>query len=227
MKSKEKIRNNKGITLIALVITIIVLLILAGVSIAMLTGENGLLIQTQRAKANSEVAEAKELAAMKITEQYAEFLQEKYSDTSNNSQTFTPKDFKSGKYEIKDGKITITPKGMNENGEEVTISGTVNEGTGIIGWTENNEGSKTMITFTINGDWSVGEDWNSSCSAEEEMTWGEWVESEYNTNNLIVKENSGMIGIEGTFSNVAIVGSEYVSPSDRIIANCTYCLTQE
>ena len=39
---KEKTRfNQKGITLIALVITIIVLLILAGVTIAMLTGENG------------------------------------------------------------------------------------------------------------------------------------------------------------------------------------------
>ena len=41
--------NNKGITLIALVITIIVLLILAGVSIAMLTGENGILHQAQNA----------------------------------------------------------------------------------------------------------------------------------------------------------------------------------
>ena len=41
MKQKERKKlNNKGITLIALVITIIVLLILAGVSIAMLTGEN-------------------------------------------------------------------------------------------------------------------------------------------------------------------------------------------
>ena len=38
-----KENNIKGITLIALVITIIVLLILAGVSIAMLTGQNGLL----------------------------------------------------------------------------------------------------------------------------------------------------------------------------------------
>ena len=37
---KEKFKQGKGITLIALVITIIVLLILAGVSIAMLTGEN-------------------------------------------------------------------------------------------------------------------------------------------------------------------------------------------
>ena len=37
---KGKLKQVKGITLIALVITIIVLLILAGVSIAMLTGEN-------------------------------------------------------------------------------------------------------------------------------------------------------------------------------------------
>ena len=52
-KSKEerKVRNtlksNKGITLIALVITIIVLLILAGVTIAMLSGENGILSRAQ------------------------------------------------------------------------------------------------------------------------------------------------------------------------------------
>ena len=43
-------KNNKGITLIALVITIIVLLILAGVSIAMLTGENGILTQANESK---------------------------------------------------------------------------------------------------------------------------------------------------------------------------------
>ena len=36
-------KKERGITLIALVITIIVLLILAGVSIAMLTGNNGIL----------------------------------------------------------------------------------------------------------------------------------------------------------------------------------------
>ena len=37
---KEKLKQEKGITLIALVITVIVLLILAGISIAMLTGDN-------------------------------------------------------------------------------------------------------------------------------------------------------------------------------------------
>ena len=39
MKNRKVLKNN-GITLIALIVTIIVLLILAGVSIAMLTGEN-------------------------------------------------------------------------------------------------------------------------------------------------------------------------------------------
>ena len=47
---KEMKTSPKGITLIALVITIIVLLILAGVSIAMLTGDNGILTQAKEAK---------------------------------------------------------------------------------------------------------------------------------------------------------------------------------
>ena len=47
-------QNTRGITLIALVITIIVLLILAGVSIAMLTGQNGILTQAQNAKQTTE-----------------------------------------------------------------------------------------------------------------------------------------------------------------------------
>ena len=53
-------RNQKGITLIALVITIIVLLILAGVSIAMLTGQNGILTQANSAKSKTTAAEAVE-----------------------------------------------------------------------------------------------------------------------------------------------------------------------
>ena len=43
-------KKQKGITLIALVITIIVLLILAGVTIVSLTGENGLLARAVQAK---------------------------------------------------------------------------------------------------------------------------------------------------------------------------------
>ena len=53
-------KENKGITLIALVITIIVLLILAGVSIATLAGEHGILTQANNAKQRTEDAAKKE-----------------------------------------------------------------------------------------------------------------------------------------------------------------------
>ena len=57
---KEKIRNKRGITLIALVVTIIVLLILAGVTIATLTGENGILTKAQEAKEKTDKAQKDE-----------------------------------------------------------------------------------------------------------------------------------------------------------------------
>ena len=60
-KTKEKlIKTNKGITLIALVITIVVLIILAGISIGALTGNNGIINQTQNAKEQTEIADEKE-----------------------------------------------------------------------------------------------------------------------------------------------------------------------
>ena len=70
-RTMEKLRKNKGITLIALVITIIVLLILAGVSIAMLTGQNGILTQAQRAKSETENAAKNEAA---ILDEYNKYL---------------------------------------------------------------------------------------------------------------------------------------------------------
>ena len=44
MKKLQNLRNNKGITLIALIITVIVMLILAGVAINLTIGENGIFI---------------------------------------------------------------------------------------------------------------------------------------------------------------------------------------
>ena len=61
---KEFLKQKKGITLIALVITIIVLLILAGVSIAMLTGDNGIITQAQRAKEETEKSAEEEASQL-------------------------------------------------------------------------------------------------------------------------------------------------------------------
>ena len=69
---KKILGREKGITLIALVITIIVLLILAGVSISMLTGDNGILTQAQNAKEETEKASLIEQIQMDILEKQTE-----------------------------------------------------------------------------------------------------------------------------------------------------------
>ena len=59
MKGKKGIKN-KGITLIALVVTILVLLILAGISIGMLTGDNSIFLRAKEAKFKTRMAEIAE-----------------------------------------------------------------------------------------------------------------------------------------------------------------------
>lgn len=56
----NKIKSTKGITLISLVVTIIILLILAGVTIATLMGDNGLINKAKDAKIKTEIASIKE-----------------------------------------------------------------------------------------------------------------------------------------------------------------------
>ena len=126
------IRNKKGITLIALVITIIVLLILAGVSIAMLTGTNGILTQAQKAKLSTELSSYKEQLELYKTEKLAEnreFLEStltvgkeslKYNTQpegeTGNIKTVIPsiKDEYIDKVEIIKGSLLINTQDKNE-----------------------------------------------------------------------------------------------------------------
>ena len=103
---KKVLKEKRGITLIALVITIIVLLILAGVSIALLTGENGILTQASKSKDANEKGEAEEKITLVLSEWQIEknkkdaqvidsFLNNKVSlkeldrVTKNTNNTFT------------------------------------------------------------------------------------------------------------------------------------------
>ena len=70
-------KEQKGITLVALVITIIILLILAGISIATLTGENGLFKRAKDAKNNTVDAQTAENTALNS-----------YTDAMNNVLDF-------------------------------------------------------------------------------------------------------------------------------------------
>lgn len=57
---KQNGKNNKGITLIALVVTIIVLIILAGISISLVLGNNGIITKTKDAKEDTVISQEKE-----------------------------------------------------------------------------------------------------------------------------------------------------------------------
>lgn len=78
-------RNQRGITLIALVITIIVLLILAGVSIAMLTGDNGILSNAQRSSRETAIANAKEKVSTAVNEAMTNYYANVYVDDGSDN----------------------------------------------------------------------------------------------------------------------------------------------
>lgn len=78
-------RNQKGITLVALVVTIIILIILAGVSINMVVGNNGIITQAQRvARETANVTIASEEQMNALVEEMNEYMSE------NNMETIIP-----------------------------------------------------------------------------------------------------------------------------------------
>lgn len=72
----QKINKNKGITLIAFVITIVILIILAGVLVNLTLGDNGLFTRSRLAKQRYEYAAAKEIVDVKLVDIQAECMTE-------------------------------------------------------------------------------------------------------------------------------------------------------
>ena len=67
-------KSNKGITLVALIITIIVLLILAGVSISLVVGDNGVMNQAQKAAKRTDLASAQSALELTLSSVTSTFL---------------------------------------------------------------------------------------------------------------------------------------------------------
>ena len=122
-------KNNRGITLIALVITIIVLLILAGVSIAMLTGENGILTQATTARDDTAVAERVERINMELNALYSAVL------ADNTKDIFTAAEIQDVIDNLKGTDCTVSGQtsGSTTASETVTITADgVKAGTGTV-----------------------------------------------------------------------------------------------
>lgn len=64
--NRTNLRDNKGITLIILVVTIIILMILAGISIVALTDDEGIMKQAEHAKGKAETSNEREILEMAV-----------------------------------------------------------------------------------------------------------------------------------------------------------------
>lgn len=82
-KTKEKMRRREGITLIALVVTIIVLIVLAGVSITLVLGNNGIVTKAKEGATKYERAQAREKLELVLMEIHTEKV---------NNATYTDED---------------------------------------------------------------------------------------------------------------------------------------
>lgn len=122
-------KNQNGVTLIALVITIIVLLILAGVSIAMLTGDNGLLTKARKASDETIIANGKELAETDLQGCIIDWYDAKYVSSTPTEQTLV--EYVKANFTSSDESVYIirgeTTKTITINDTDVT--GTLEEGT--------------------------------------------------------------------------------------------------
>ena len=136
-------KGNKGITLIALVVTIIVLLILAGVSIAMLSGENGILQKASDAAVETRISSAKEIAVIDLADVIAEYYKQKYvdSNTTNTSDilTFIAHNWTSS--DTNQYTLTLTPE---TPAASITITPKLADGTDVTGTV----GADGKITWT-------------------------------------------------------------------------------
>ena len=108
----NKLKSKKGITLVALVVTIVVLLILAGVSINAVLGDNGIIKKANQAASVTKEAEVKEAINRTILEFYLtndyetleDFLKAKAEDGSIDSVTKNA----DGTLTVKKGEYSVT-----------------------------------------------------------------------------------------------------------------------
>ena len=143
------VRNSKGITLIVLVITIIVLLILAGVSLNLIAGREGILNKAVIAAQKMEKESAKEQAEIVVADCVAEFYDKKYvqGESQESAGTYVKNALAKGK---KEGNYFIKTEGskivvyQDEKLENQIVFGKVKE-SGKIDWIN----EEKMIHFSI------------------------------------------------------------------------------
>ena len=215
--------KNKGVTLIAIAVTIVVMLILAGVTISVLNGENGIVKQAQKAKEESKIKELKEKVRIDIAGKRVENINgelrvsvlkeilDKYFDnvpveTQITSETKLKAKEEYGKYEMKIsdidvGEITYETSYTifkDVNGEQVPIP----EGYIVSENSDENIVNKGLVISDSRGNeyvWiSCTVDSSSNKLQYKRTEWG--VEKDGTDNSRAIKDELTLKDIDVTYS---------------------------
>ena len=210
--SKKDIKANRGITLIALVITIIVLLILAGVTIATLTGDNGLLTKAGSARNTNIEAEIEEEIRLAWNKVYMD----SYLDSNTNKATALQAELRG-----KDNTATVNASGsklsVSYRGKDKVLdvsTGTVKEPSAVA--KAINAGTvfsddNTPMTDEYGNTFIIPKGFKLSKDSAEVVTEGIVIEDATYTNTL----KSEFVWIPVSKDNKKIVGPAY-SGADKI-----------
>ncbi len=199
LKNKKTVKkSNRGITLIALVVTIIVLLILAGISIMMLTGDNGILTRAGEAKEKTEDAQLEEQVKLAT-------LSAITNGRGNITDTSLKNELKKNVNGLSDSNITGNDKygwtvKVEDKGYYIAPNGDVNEAS----WVENSDGTIDRLDGVVKGI-KIGDKINetSTRTVDGKTFDGQWrVLGVENGQLLLVSANyvdfQGSLGPEGT-----------------------------
>lgn len=194
MKTKEM----KGITLVALVVTIVVLLILAGVSINSVLGENGIIIKAKEAAEKTAAAQEKEMIERNLLEQELE----------NSLATPTPKPQPTDGVKIPAGFYYVG--GTKTSG--IVISDNVND--------KDKYKNKAVVGTDLLGNQYV---WipctTDSTSSDLQYARTEWgVEVDGNDNSRAIKDELTLTDASVTYSDADTANGINADVSKEIVA---------
>ena len=244
----KKEANTKGITLIALVITIIVLLILAAVSIAMLTGENGILTRANETKIKQSHATVVEAISLKYNEYQIEIQTSETNEKGTKIASTVTIQVQGKEEKAIINETTnffdylLDQKCINENGK-IDVEKLVGQKQYLGNGTGETDIYKIVVEdnfcklkyFPENGTeevlWQTEIETTSTnlitfnidgveCEAEKGMTWEEWIDSAYNT---IGAFNAGnMVVVPNKSGAISLTGEEALDIKAEINSNFNY-----
>ena len=202
-------KKEKGITLIALVVTIVVLLILAGVSISMLTGENGVITQAKLAKESTRGGDVQETIDLTIVDNELKETGKKTKETLVNELYNDGKLTEKEVEELQDtdtieiGIVTVDFSGLNGDEDE--------EAESYVGYYADVDGDGTVdgviyadLAKSVTGTWYIAGDYGDNS-----------YDYSYTAQNNLKKYTISQESYTGNFGTKPVIKATTTEGNDR------------